>query len=244
MTLNDFQGLVENDEAIPSPGQSRVKLRHEQVTSRVGIHDLFSETKRLLLVVFRFGIAFIAVCLLNGLLREASSQIIFPDNPAFNLGPSDNGGRSTACITHRNEPGICKRLPECFFVYTQLADLLQQRPCRLPGRSQHFFGVCCPGDNQNRESGVSSAGTLFFRPPNVPIPDLKPQNFQQAAQVALDAVGQRVELEKELVAQQIVVQPNTPVKFHLNLFPVTQQTIAVGSNGIKTLETSIQLVNQ
>ncbi len=108
------------------------------------------------------------------------------------------------------------------------------------------MGVCCPdgGDGQQLESGVSSVGTLFFRPPDVPIPDLKPQNFQEAATAALVVVDNRIELEKELVEQQIVVQPNTPVKFHLDLFQVTPQTIAVGDSGIKALETSIQLVNQ
>ena len=184
---------------------------------------------------------------------KVDGQIFFPgDEQVFQvqqvpiqvpLPPATSRGDS--CLTHQNVAGTCKRLPECFFVYTQLADLLHQKPCRLSGRNQQLFGVCCPdGQNNQKESGVSSAGTLFFRPPDVPIPDLKPHNFQQAAQAALAIVDKRVELENELVAQQVVVQPNTPVKLHLDLFPVTPQTIAVGANGIKTVETSVQLVNQ
>jgi hypothetical protein len=108
------------------------------------------------------------------------------------------------------------------------------------------FGVCCPDsetDNQ-KTSGVSTAGTLFFQPPDVPIPDLKPQDIQNAVQAALVVVDQRVELEKNLFDNRVVVQPDTPVNFHLNLFPTSQQTLDVGSNAIKGLESSIQLVNQ
>lgn len=143
-----------------------------------------------------------------------------------------------------NQPGTCRRLQECFFVYTQLADLVQQTPCRLVS-NPIVFGVCCP-DSQSggQNSGVSSAGTLFFRPPNVPIPDLKPQDIQKAVQTALIVVEQRVEFEKNLFLNQIVVQPDTPVRFHLDLFPTSPQTLAVGSAAIKGLESSIQLVNQ
>ena len=95
-----------------------------------------------------------------------------------------------------------------------------------------------------KNSGVSSAGTLFFRPPDVPIPNLRPQDFQNAAQVALVIFNERNSLEQKLLFQHVVVQPNTPVRFHLTLFPTTPQTLQIGSNAIKNLETSIQLVNQ
>lgn len=95
-----------------------------------------------------------------------------------------------------------------------------------------------------RLSGVSSAGTLFFQPPEVPIPDLRPQDINNAVDAALVVVQHRVELEKNLFENRVVVQPDTPVNFHLNLFPTSPQTLAVGSNAIKNLESSIQLVNQ
>lgn len=146
-------------------------------------------------------------------------------------------------MNHMNQPGVCKRLTECFFLYTQLADLVKQTPCRL-AHNPLLFGVCCPRVDDGKTSGVSSAGTLFFKPPDVPIPDLKPQDIQNAVQAALVVVEQRVELEKNLFVNRIVVQPDTPVRFHLNLFPTSPQTLAVGSDAIKFLESSIQLVNQ
>lgn len=177
-------------------------------------------------------------------------QIIFPDDSSFTTASNVRGTTTTnaACVTHKNQPGLCKPLPQCFFVYTELADLIQQEPCRLPAAvtDRSILGVCCPvADGQvQKNSGVSSAGTLFFRPPDVPIPNLKPQDFQNAAQVALVVFGQRGSLEQELFFQHVIVQPDTPVRFHLNLFPTTPQTLQIGSNAIKNLETSIQLVNQ
>ena len=97
---------------------------------------------------------------------------------------------------------------------------------------------------KQRASGVSSAGTLFFQPPNVPIPDLKPQDIQNAVQAAQVAVQHRFEIEKNLFDNRVVVQPDTPVNFHLNLFPTSPQTLQVGKDAIRGLESSIQLVNQ
>jgi len=186
-------------------------------------------------------------------VKSIYCQIIFPGDTSFIDGSNIRGttidnNNAAACVTHKNLPGLCKPLPQCFFVYTQLADLLQQQPCRLPGgvTDRSLLGVCCPvsAGTVEKNSGVSSAGTLFFRPPDVPIPNLRPQDFQNAAQVALVIFNERNSLEQQLLFQHVVVQPNTPVRFHLNLFPTTPQTLQIGSNAIKNLETSIQLVNQ
>lgn len=173
-------------------------------------------------------------------INTVNSQIVFPGDTFF-LPPEPP---KPMCMNHMNQPGTCKRLQECFFVYTQLGDLVKQTPCRLVS-DPVVFGVCCPNSPAgDQNSGVSSAGTLFFRPPNVPIPDLRPQDIQKAVQTALIIVEKRVELEKNLFVNQIVVQPDTPVRFHLDLFPTSPQTLAVGSAAIKGLESSIQLVNQ
>ncbi|KAI9551668.1 hypothetical protein GHT06_022004 [Daphnia sinensis] len=174
-------------------------------------------------------------------------QIVFPADTTFLVSrpvvQQQNAGAT--CTNHMNQKGRCKRLFECFFMYTQLADLIKQTPCRLANQPS-VFGVCCPNSESDSQktSGVSSAGTLFFKPPDVPIPDLKPQDIQNAVQAALVVVEQRVELEKNLFNNQIVVQPDTAVNFHLNLFPTTSETLDVGKDAIKGLESSIQLVNQ
>uniref|UniRef100_A0A0P5JUL6 Chorion peroxidase n=1 Tax=Daphnia magna TaxID=35525 RepID=A0A0P5JUL6_9CRUS len=174
-------------------------------------------------------------------------QIVFPADTTFLVSrpvvQQQNAGAT--CTNHMNKKGRCKRLFECFFMYTQLADLIKQTPCRLANQPS-VFGVCCPNSESDSQktSGVSSAGTLFFKPPDVPIPDLKPQDIQNAVQAALVVVEQRVELEKNLFNNRIVVQPDTAVNFHLNLFPTTSETLDVGKDAIKGLESSIQLVNQ
>ena len=169
-------------------------------------------------------------------------QIVFPSD-TFLLTES----KGPTCRNHMNKAGVCKRLPECFYMYTQLADIIKQTPCRL-ANNPRVFGVCCPnaspGMEKQRASGVSSAGTLFFQPPNVPIPDLKPQDIQNAVQAAQVAVQHRFEIEKNLFDNRVVVQPDTPVNFHLNLFPTSPQTLQVGKDAIRGLESSIQLVNQ
>ncbi len=170
-------------------------------------------------------------------------QIVFPSD-TFLLTESQPKGPT--CRNHMNKAGVCKRLPECFYMYTQLADIIKQTPCRL-ANSPRVFGVCCPnspGIGNQRASGVSSAGTLFFQPPNVPIPDLKPKDIQNAVEAAQVAVQNRFEIEKNLFDNRVVVQPDTPVNFHLNLFPTSPQTLAVGKDAIRGLESSIQLVNQ
>lgn len=137
--------------------------------------------------------------------------------------------------------GECKPLPECLLVYTQLIEL-QRRPCRL---QNGLFGVCCPTDSANVTSGLSTAGTLVFRPPsNVVIPDLKLRDFQNAFQSAREAVRRRTQLESQLFQDRVVVRPGTPVGLHLELFPTTQQTLDIGAGALSNLETSIQLVNQ
>lgn len=180
----------------------------------------------------------------------ANGQIVFPGDTTFLLTtdirpPSVQQQSAPMCRNHMNQPGVCKRLTECFFIYTQLVELVKQTPCRLANEPL-VFGVCCPNSDMDgqRASGVSSAGTLFFQPPEVPIPNLRPQDIQNAVQSALIIVQKRVELEKDLFVNRVVVQPDTPVRFHLDLFPTSPQTLAVGSDAIKGLESSIQLVNQ
>lgn len=173
-------------------------------------------------------------------LAWVDGQIVFPGD----TGPLPEA-RSSDCITYEQKPGVCKRLQDCFFVYTQLAGLLQQEPCRL-AENPRLLGVCCPsgGVQTLPESGVSSSGTLFFRPPNVPVPDLKPKDIQKAAQAALVIVEHRFKVENDLFVKRVIVEPDTSVKFHLDLFPTTPQTLAVGASAIKNVETSVQLVNQ
>jgi hypothetical protein len=199
---------------------------------------------------FDFDVLRLVICwavLILVAVDVSVGQIVFPGDTTFLISRpvAQKQNEGATCTNHMNQKGRCKRLFECFFMYTQLADLIKQTPCRLANQPS-VFGVCCPNsesDNQ-KTSGVSTAGTLFFRPPDVPIPDLKPQDIQNAVQAALVVVDQRVELEKNLFDNRIVVQPDTPVNFHLNLFPTSQQTLQVGSNAIKGLESSIQLVNQ
>lgn len=76
------------------------------------------------------------------------------------------------------------------------------------------------------------------------MPDLKPKDIQKAAQAALVIVEHRFKIENDLFIKRVIVEPDTSVKFHLDLFPTTAQTLAVGANAIKNLETSVQLVSQ
>ena len=106
-------------------------------------------------------------------------------------------------------------------------------------------------------SEVSPAGTLVILPPDVPIPDLKPQYYQAAVKAtsiaacttaaaaaavtaAQDVIYKRIELEKKLVEQNITIQPNTPASYHLNLFQSTPETIAIGAIGLMYLQSYIK----
>lgn len=117
-------------------------------------------------------------------------------------------------------------------------------------------GVSVPRNSQQQlVSGVSSAGTLVFQPPE---DVFLPENFfttssisaldstpeAAAATAAHDEIKKRIELEKALVEQNITIQPNTAASFHLNLFQSTPQTIAFADSGLMNLQTSIQLVKQ
>ena len=202
-------------------------------------------------------------------VASVESQIVFPDEeggfpdpfihpnsqvppfPVFPVPPApappvrpvpapqvpQNPAPAVTCSTQRQLPGTCVTLPQCPFDYTQLGEL-QNQPCPLP---QGGFGVCCP-DRNALPSGVSSTGTLNFRPPAVPIPNLRPQDIIQAAQAAIAVFNERLKLEQQLFLQNIVVQSGTPVGSHLSLFPTSFQTLQTGNNAIKNLQASIQLV--
>ncbi len=150
--------------------------------------------------------------------------------------------RPLGCKTVEGQPGHCRPILQCLTVYTQLAGL-QRQPCGLRnGR----LGVCCAESIRRLESGVTAAGTVSFRPPPVPVPDLKTQSFQQASQAAKAVVDRRLDLEQKLFADRVVVpqRQQTPVGDHLKLFPTSAQTLSIGSSALTNLQASIQLVVQ
>lgn len=66
----------------------------------------------------------------------------------------------------------------------------------------------------------------------------------RAEAAAAAVVNDRIIFEEQLFEQNFVVQPGTSVKFHLDLFKTSTQTLEVGGKAIKNLEASIQIVNQ
>ena len=170
--------------------------------------------------------------------------------------PLRTGSRGViTCTTSSNEPGTCKPLLECPITDIKALDVTNPA-CRPLG----YLTLCCPsgsGGQQRLVSEVSPAGTLVILPPDVPIPDLKPQYYQAAVKAtsiaacttaaaaaavaaAQDVIYKRIELEKKLVEQNITIQPNTPASYHLNLFQSTPETIAIGAIGLMYLQSYIQ----
>ena len=182
--------------------------------------------------------------MLSWLSSPINAQIVFPGSiePEIltQLGRIDVDATGGNCLTRAQLPGSCMALSACLFDYTQLKDLMHQKPCLL---SSNIYGVCCP--LASTSSGVAADGTLRFQAPrDVPIPQLKAENFQRAADAAGDVFNDRVVFQEQLFEQKISVRPGTSAKFHQDLFRTSQQTLALGDKAIKNLETTIQLVNQ
>jgi len=114
-------------------------------------------------------------------------------------------------------------------------------------RSQFSY----PGGTGSR--GVSSDGTLFFRPPEdvsflsgfpASFEENIKENFEAATIAAQYVVKNRTEKEKTLVEKNIFIQPNTPASYHLNLFQSPPETIASGARGMLDLQKSIHLASK
>ncbi|XP_014241240.1 peroxidase-like [Cimex lectularius] len=149
--------------------------------------------------------------------------------------------RELVCQTATGVSGLCRPLVNCLAFYTDLPELRKQ-PCSL-GKEE--LGVCCPAKNRPAPLGPKSSGVLHSPPPpNVPIPPLTPRQLNDAGQVALQAVKERLSFLHELFTKRIIVRPGSAAASHQEFFPTTNQTLAIGDEAQKSIEASTALVNE
>jgi hypothetical protein len=76
------------------------------------------------------------------------------------------------------------------------------------------------------------------------VPQLSPQQLNEAAAAALEALRERFNFVNALFSQGIFVQPQTPAAWHLEFFPTSNETLETGEQAQKNVEASTALVNQ
>ncbi|XP_014275345.1 peroxidase [Halyomorpha halys] len=145
------------------------------------------------------------------------------------------------CNMETGEEGLCRPLVKCLSFYADVPELRKQ-PCPL-GKNQ---GVCCPLKTPKVSGGgPTSSGVLRSPPPPpVQIPPLTPQNLETAAETGVEAIKDRFQFLVNLFSRGIIVQPGTPAKWHLDFFPTTNETLAVGDQAQKNIQASKALVDE
>lgn len=81
-------------------------------------------------------------------------------------------------------------------------------------------------------------------PPPVVIPPFTPLELNNAGNIALQKIQERLQIIAELFANNIVVTSGTPAAWHLQFFQTTNKTLNEGSVAQKTVEASVNLVNE
>lgn len=81
-------------------------------------------------------------------------------------------------------------------------------------------------------------------PPPVEIPPFTPEQLNTAGQVALQRLQDRLQFIAQLFSNNIVLPDGTPAAWHQQFFQTTNQTLNEGNIAQKTVEASVNLVNE
>jgi len=95
------------------------------------------------------------------------------------------------------------------------------------------------------EFGTGKTGVLKTPPPPaVIVPAFTPQQIDNTVSKALEKIENRKSLVSNLFTHRILVQKNTPAAGHQKLFPTSNETLEIGEGAQKSVEASIELVNE
>lgn len=93
--------------------------------------------------------------------------------------------------------------------------------------------------------GPQRTGVLVAPPPPfVEIPHFTPQQIDRSVAAALEKIENRKTLVSNLLSHRILVQTNTAAAGHQRLFPTTNETLEIGEHAQKSIEASVELVNE
>ena len=81
-------------------------------------------------------------------------------------------------------------------------------------------------------------------PPPVEIPPFTPQQLNSAGNAALQKFQQRLQFIAELFSNHIIIRDGSPAAWHQQFFQTTNDTLAEGDVAQKTVEASVELVNE
>ena len=81
-------------------------------------------------------------------------------------------------------------------------------------------------------------------PPPVVIPPFTPTELNNAGNVALKKLQDRLQFVAQLFANNIFIPNGTPTAWHLQFFKTGNDTLEVGNIAQKTVEASVNLVNE
>ncbi|XP_065211575.1 peroxidase-like [Planococcus citri] len=161
----------------------------------------------------------------------------FPKNDIFAVPSLDD---DLPCVSTVGS-GFCKPLIRCLAFYADIPELRRQ-PCQFRGGE---LGICCPA--QDRLSGFPTAkrtGVLVPPPPpRVIVPAFTPQQINRSITIALEKLQDRKSLVSNLFSQRILVPTGTAAAWHQELFPTSNETLEIGEGAQKSVEASVELVN-
>lgn len=81
-------------------------------------------------------------------------------------------------------------------------------------------------------------------PPRVVVPAFTPQQINRSITLALEKLQDRKSLVSNLFSQRILVQTGSAAAWHQELFPTSNETLEIGEGAQKSVEASVELVNE
>ncbi|KAK7002154.1 hypothetical protein SK128_016026, partial [Halocaridina rubra] len=141
-----------------------------------------------------------------------------------------------SCITYKGETGTCRLLVQCATFYAEIAEL-SRSPCSITGDQQ---GVCCPPTRQP----VTDVGGLISKLPEQPVqvPNLKVEEINNACNKGLHELQEKEAFETQLLNNNIVATPGSPVALHAQLFQTTNEIVNKAKEAEKNIVASVNLV--
>ncbi|KAK6621977.1 hypothetical protein RUM44_001784 [Polyplax serrata] len=143
------------------------------------------------------------------------------------------------CRTQSGENGRCRPLSQCVNFYAEVPELRRQ-PCQL---NNVEFGVCCPLRKPIVPVGGNSGVLHAPPPPPVVVPPFTPLELNNAGNSALQKLHERLQFISQLFTNHVFIPTGTPAAHHLQFFKTSNDTLAEGDVAQKTVEASVNLVN-